>query len=505
MLSKHLAGQLALCLGLAVMLGIQLVGLTDPLTDAHAWRQTDTAAISRNFYRHGFQLLYPEVDWGGSGSNYVESEFPLIPYLDALLYGALGFHDYLGRVVSIGFSVGTAIVTGMLARYYFGQPVSWLSVWGLSASPLFLFFGRAFMPEPAMLFFSLLFLYAGVRWLGRPGTRWFWVCAGAGALAFMLKLPALAMLGPMAALALWSYGWRALWQPRLWWLSALVLVPTALWYLHAADLRAHTGLTFNIWSFGGDKWGNLAIWSNPEFYRTMAQRLAGEVISRYAIWLSLVGLLLPGRTRLEESGRRLLLIWAASLVLSVFIVANGNTIHEYYQMLFVPLAVIAFGRAIGWLQIRWAAISAASTWRRGLLCSGSVLFLVYISGVFWSSFQFDSIVFRQLAFHSNQVVYDAAQSVAQLTKSSDLIVVAYEENRLPELFYYADRKGWTTDYQQCSLSDVAAKSKLGAQYVVLVLSILNDKPNEPGDCGVKLRAQFTPVASGPYWQMYALN
>jgi len=138
-----------------------------------------------------------------------------------------------------------------------------------------------------------------------------------------------------------------------------MLVPTALWYLHAADLRAQTGLTFNIWSIGGDNWGNLAIWSDPGFYWTMAQRLAGEVISRYAIWFSLVGLLLAGGTAREERGRRFLLIWAGSLVFAVFIVAEGHMVHDYYQLPFVPLSVIAFRRSAECVQDRWAAISEA--------------------------------------------------------------------------------------------------------------------------------------------------
>jgi len=43
--------------------------ITSPFLDYHAWRQADTAAIARNFYHNGFNILYPQIDWGGAGSG----------------------------------------------------------------------------------------------------------------------------------------------------------------------------------------------------------------------------------------------------------------------------------------------------------------------------------------------------------------------------------------------------------------------------------------------------
>ena len=61
-------------------------------------------------------------------------------------------------------------------------------------------------------------------------------------------------------------------------LVVLMLTPAVLWYLHAADLRAQTGLTFDFWNIGSDKWGNIGLWFDPDFYRTIAERFSGEVI-----------------------------------------------------------------------------------------------------------------------------------------------------------------------------------------------------------------------------------
>lgn len=69
-----------------VLFGVscRMINLSAPPIGMHSWRQTDTAAIARNFYEHGYRFHLPQVDWGGSGPGYVESEFPIYTYSVAL-------------------------------------------------------------------------------------------------------------------------------------------------------------------------------------------------------------------------------------------------------------------------------------------------------------------------------------------------------------------------------------------------------------------------------------
>jgi hypothetical protein len=50
----------------ALCLGLRLVHLGAPLVDEQAWRQTDTAAVARNYYEEGFSFFHPRVDWRGA-------------------------------------------------------------------------------------------------------------------------------------------------------------------------------------------------------------------------------------------------------------------------------------------------------------------------------------------------------------------------------------------------------------------------------------------------------
>lgn len=47
-----------------------------PVSGFQAWRQADTAAMARNYYKQGFHFLYPQVDWGGGGMATWKRSFP---------------------------------------------------------------------------------------------------------------------------------------------------------------------------------------------------------------------------------------------------------------------------------------------------------------------------------------------------------------------------------------------------------------------------------------------
>src|SRR5581483_12450551 len=50
---------------LAILIGafvVRLYRLNNPIADWHSWRQADTSAVSRNFVKHGYDILHPRYD-----------------------------------------------------------------------------------------------------------------------------------------------------------------------------------------------------------------------------------------------------------------------------------------------------------------------------------------------------------------------------------------------------------------------------------------------------------
>ena len=65
---RRLSGIEITLLAVIVMFGagLRLLWIDAPLLDAHRWRQVDTAGIARAFYEDRFDLLHPQVNWGGA-------------------------------------------------------------------------------------------------------------------------------------------------------------------------------------------------------------------------------------------------------------------------------------------------------------------------------------------------------------------------------------------------------------------------------------------------------
>jgi hypothetical protein len=75
-------------------------GLFNPLLDYHSWRQTDTATIAYNFYSTDMNIFKPRLN---VFPEIRELEFHIYPYIVAVLYHIFGFHEFIGKLVSIFF------------------------------------------------------------------------------------------------------------------------------------------------------------------------------------------------------------------------------------------------------------------------------------------------------------------------------------------------------------------------------------------------------------------
>lgn len=53
-------------------------------------------------------LFFPQINWGGNGPGYVETELQLMPWLTGGLYLIFGEREFLGRLVSLAFMVAAA-------------------------------------------------------------------------------------------------------------------------------------------------------------------------------------------------------------------------------------------------------------------------------------------------------------------------------------------------------------------------------------------------------------
>lgn len=88
---------------------LRLIRVDAPISGVYSWRQARHAMVARSFYRHGMNVFYPQVDWGGREPLLIQSGFNIYAYQVALLYKLFGVHESLGRALSLTYAMGTLL------------------------------------------------------------------------------------------------------------------------------------------------------------------------------------------------------------------------------------------------------------------------------------------------------------------------------------------------------------------------------------------------------------
>jgi len=428
-------------LALAVVVRIPHIAI--PPIGVHSWRQSDTAAIARNYQENGYRFGMPQVDWGGAGAGYVESEFPLYPYAAALGYRLFGVREMIPRALSVvGYLLGACALYA-LVNAMMGVGVALWSTAFFLFLPLNIYYSRAIMPEAWMLAASIGGIYFFFRWSETSRIRDL-VCSGVlVALAALLKLPALYLALPLAYLA-WLRDRGAWWRRRVFWAyGAFVIAAVAVWYLHAHELARHGGVSFGIWGYGSDKWGNWGLAASTRFWNAVLFRsLAERWLTWAALPLFLLGLFLPRRDERE----RLFDVWLLAIVAYFIIVARANFVHEYYQFPFMPAGVVYLGKAFA----RMPAFPS-----RGLVLGAALAGIVLLSSLRYLEYLRKEDPARSPEMH-------VAAEIQRNTEPGALVIAADGGN--PALLYLSHRKGWVAD-RSLAEDDVQRMRRDGARYL----------------------------------------
>ena len=479
---------------------VRLYHFHSAIDDHHVWRQTDTAAISRNFFEEDFNILHPRIDWRGNTTGEVECEFPLYQWLVAGFYKITGnVQEEAGRGLSIISFIVTLVLLYRLSREYFGKLSASLSVIILSFLPMAIFFTRAFMPESMMLMGTLGTLYYYKKYIELNSTRCLLMSIMFGMIAFSVKIPSLYIGIPMMAIALDKDGFKTFKRIGNWVYAVLTLLPTAGWYLHSHNLYKKTGLTFGIWDIGHDKWGNLNIWTGAELYKTLLGRMWGSLFTStgFILLVSSIFILFFSR-KIKE--KKIMLWWLFSLTIYFMLIARGNLIHDYYQLPFILPASILVGFGLSELStsnksfmifsisfvsiylisinfvdeiskiriLKYAVMVcitfywfAHSIKTRGVVANA--VLVICITLILMESFYQIRGFYRH-----NTILTEASECVRNLIDTNKRAVIIYDRGRQPDMFYFTHLKGWAVKTSK-PVSYLENFINSGAGYVIVLI------------------------------------
>jgi len=406
---------------------VRLVGIDQPFIDPWSWRQSDVAAIARNYFENGFHFTRPQIDWAGNERGFVGTEFPILPFVAAIFYKSFGVEEWVGRVQGVLFFVLALPFFFGLVRRIFGAVVAGWATFFYAFAPLSIVASRAFMPDVPSLSLAIIGMYFFLRWIEEERFRWLILSAVLISLALLIKVPMAVVGAPLFYLAVAAVydrrkssdaedgGHRPpLQRWEIWFFAAVVLVPSAVWYWHAYRI-AERFYPHHFFGAGGFQIMTLA------WYWGIVRQTAFSSLTLVLFALAIFGALIGPRGKFV----RLFHWWFAAMLLFVFFVGYGNR-HQWYQLPLVPIAAVFAGCACAWFAAR-------TQFSRKLLALGSVLLIAS----FATSLYFCVQPFYRPAAAS---LRNLGLELNEATTSNALIIAATDGD--PTVFYYAHRKGW---------------------------------------------------------------
>jgi 4-amino-4-deoxy-L-arabinose transferase-like glycosyltransferase len=393
---------------------VRLIVINQPFEDVWSWRQSDVAAIARNYFQGGFHFAHPQIDWAGDSGGFVGTEFPVLPFVAAICYEAFGVHEWVGRIQALIFFAISLPFFFLLVRDNFGETAA---VWALlfyAFAPVGIMASRCFMPDTPSLALSIIGLYFFDRWIAQEKSSPAFVASALClSLSILIKVTSVLIAVPLACLTFQHFSFSAFRRFRVWLFAAIALAPAAIWYWHAYQISL-AYYPHHFFGAGGVKM------MAPGWYLKIAREIPTTELTPLLVIAGIVGLV-ASKTR---SRAQPFIWWMIAMILFIIVVGYGNR-HPWYRLPLVPIAAVFGGVACAFIAGKIAARPAK------LIAS---ILLVAVFG--FSAIDYARKFYRPIAAPMRQ----AGLKLKEITPAGSLIAAA--DNGDPTVFYYAERKGW---------------------------------------------------------------
>jgi 4-amino-4-deoxy-L-arabinose transferase-like glycosyltransferase len=339
---KHFSQKHWLLILLLIALGFRLYRITNPIADWHSFRQADTASVTREYLKHGINVLVPryqDLSNIQSGLDNLEGyrmvEFPLLNAITAAIIFVTGAPLVLtSRLVSVFFSLGTLLCLFFLVKRISNQHLAYVTAGIFAVLPYSVYYSRAVLPEASLLFWLCLSLWSFTYWLDTNSKRAYGVAVLSLAIAFLLK-PFVVFLAPVYfMLALLAFKQKIFKQWLLFLFPVLAVLPFFWWRDWIQQFPS--GIPASDWLFNSNHIRFRPAWFRWIFWERITL-LMSSVIG--------VGMMLLNLTKINRDAW-IYGSWWVGMLAYFSVIATGNVQHDYYQVLVVPILCISMARGM---------------------------------------------------------------------------------------------------------------------------------------------------------------
>jgi len=424
---------------------LRLYHITVPFTDYATQLQTTLADTARTFlYNNNFNILEPfRYRLTEAGKPLIDIAFPLTQYLTSIFYRVLGLSEWVARLVPLSFWVGSMVLLRRLLRKYYNARTALFSILFFAIAPQNIFISRAFMPESAMIFFTIGMIYYFSEWIDKDSALNFIKSAIFLTMAVLVKPVTLFMTLPLVLLSFQKYKWKIFIKWKLYLLLLLSLGSLALWQRHLLMIGGRNALeTINA--------PYLQYIFNFDFWLRMYTSITMVILTPLGFILCLAGALLKVKIKEEY----IFYAWISGAIIFIVSFPHLHYVHYYYQVVLTPPAALFVGKALNFIiESNFSGKLITSRYLSTGKLALVIILVILISAIV--------IILPQYNLSPKSPI--AGRSVDELTEADALVIagIGFDNG----LLYYTNRKGWLT-YCEESVEEINNLRAKGAQYYV---------------------------------------
>lgn len=436
---------------------LRLYKINNPIADWHSYRQADTASVSRNFIKEGYNPLFPQSDsleplsehQTPNPKRYFINEFPLYNSLVAMVYYFKGVDPLYARLTSNVFASIGVFFLYLICKKLFDTKTATVATIFYASIPYNIYYGRVIMPEPAFICFSIISFYLLLLLVEKPSLLRGFIFSLIFATAMLVKPYAIFLFIPFIYWIFANHGLNSFRKIIFYIAPILALIPLSLWRYHIY-LHPEGSFASNWLLNQGD------IRFSGAFFRW----LIFERMNRLIFATGGFVLLFFGITSaiLTKKGW-LIIFWLISVLIYFSVFAMGNVTHDYYQLPIVPVGSILI--SLGFFQMIEVGKNIYQKIILGLLATSLIVLSLALG---W---------FEVRGYYAinDPAIIEAGKRIDEITPKDAIVIAPYQTS--PSFLYQTNRHGWTMGY------DIEKKILEGATYYVS--TSYNDEARELED------------------------
>ncbi len=423
---------------LAILAGSTLVRLPHfarPMADSLLAKQAYVANRARSIARPPLNPLRSSLDFldaDGARMAFTD-EVPVYHTMLAVGYRLAGERDWVGHALSLAGSLAAIAAFFSLVRREWDDRAAILATVLLSAAPIFIFYGRAVLPEPWM-FAMMLIAAASYRKYLDEGTMRALATASLAAMgAGLFKYFGLIVFIPLAEMA-WRKGgsWRGVLSRPFLAMLATALLPMAAWmglvFFRTANPVQSGWVDGKVMPYFVFQYPSILLSRGfyANFFGRFLVRDCGPMMAALVAASAIAGVL---RRRSDGPERGAVRGWTAMGVIYYVLLAPKFRDHDYYELMMLPAAALWATRGLLAVASRLEARFAIP----GRRVVAAALMIAVVAHSPWVS----ADLFRQ-----DEAKLMLASRLDALCPPGARVVAIGPGIEFPTVIHYSHREGW---------------------------------------------------------------